>query len=98
MGKFLKPAPQRVLVELEKAADKIGSIYIPNADQQEKPKFAKVINVGVGDEHNPMLYNIGDMVMMGQYAGTEIELDFSGKVITYLVVNQMDIMGKIIEV
>lgn len=93
MRKFLKPAPQRVLVLVEEASEKVGSIFIPNPEQQEKPKFAEVIAVGTGSEDNPMLYKPGQRIIMGQFAGTEIELNDT----KYLVVNQMDIMGVIIE-
>lgn len=98
MKTFLKPAPQRVVALPDKAPDKVGAIYIPDSNQQEKPKMAEVVAVGSGDEHNPMLYEVGDKVMMGQFAGTEIELSFTGDTVTYLVLNQMDIMGKVIEV
>jgi len=51
----------------------IGGIIIPDT-AKEKPQIAEVIAVG-NDEDLQKIVKVGDKVLFGKYAGTEIELE-----------------------
>ncbi len=89
----IKPLQDRVLIEpLEEKEEKIGSIIIPDT-AKEKPQEGKVIAVGPGRQENgkliPLQVKVGDRVLYGKYAGTEIKKD--GK--EYLIVRESDILA-----
>ncbi len=91
----IKPLADRVLVEpIEQQEEKIGSIIIPDT-AKEKPQEGKVIAVGPGRQENgkviPLQVKVGDRVLYGKYAGTEIKKD--GK--EYLIVRESDILAVI---
>lgn len=91
----IKPLQDRVLIEpLEQKEEKIGSIIIPDT-AKEKPQEGKVIAVGPGRQENgkviPVQVKVGDRVLYGKYAGTEIKKD--GK--EYLIVRESDILAVI---
>jgi len=86
---MLKPIADRVLIEPVPAEVKTASgIIIPDT-AKEKPLKGKVIAVGPGKEDEKMTVKKDDMVLYGQYSGTEIKLD--GK--TYLIMRESDIYG-----
>jgi chaperonin GroES len=72
----------------------VGSIIIPDT-AKEKPQEGKVIAVGPGRQENgkvvPLQVKVGDRVLYGKYAGTEIKKD--GK--EYLIVRESDILAVI---
>ena len=85
------PLADRVLIEPKEAEVKTASgIYIPDT-AKEKPQRGKVIAVGIGAKDITMEVKVGDEVLYGKYAGTEITLD--GK--DYLVMKQSDIFGRL---
>ena len=85
------PLADRVLVEPKEAEEKTASgIYIPDT-AKEKPQRGKVVAVGIGAKDITMEVKVGDEVLYGKYAGTEITLD--GK--DYLVMKQSDIFGRL---
>jgi chaperonin GroES len=51
----------------------VGGIIIPDT-AKEKPQIAEVIAVG-NDEDLQKIVKVGDKVLFGKYAGTEIELE-----------------------
>jgi len=71
----LKPIEDRVVVKIKTASEekKIGGIIIPDT-AKEKPQMAEVIAVGT-DEELQKIVKVGDMVLYGKYAGTEVEID-----------------------
>lgn len=70
----LKPIEDHVVVKTETVQEKkVGGIIIPDT-AKEKPQMAEVIAVGT-DEDLQKIVKVGDMVLYGKYAGTEIELD-----------------------
>lgn len=71
----LRPIEDRVVVRTNTAAQEktIGGIIIPDT-AKEKPQMAEIIAVGT-DEDLLKIVKIGDKVLYGKYAGTEIELD-----------------------
>ena len=91
MAVNLKPLADRVLIEPKEAEAKTASgIYIPDT-AKEKPQSGKVIAVGSGKKDEPMELNVGDNVLYGKYAGTEVTVD--GK--DYLIMRQSDILAVI---
>jgi len=91
----IKPLADRVLIEpIEQQEEKIGSIIIPDT-AKEKPQEGKVIAVGPGRQEDgkvvPLQVKVGDRVLYGKYAGTEIKKD--GK--EYLIVRESDILAVI---
>ncbi len=86
----IKPLQDRVLVKAAKAEQKTsGGIIIPDT-AQEKPQEGKVVAVGGGKQDEPMELKVGDKVMYGKYAGTEI--NYNGE--DYLIMRQSDIIAK----
>jgi chaperonin GroES len=85
----LKPLADRVIVEVAAAEEKTASgIIIPDT-AKEKPQKGKVVAVGGGKKDEPMTVKVGDSVLYGKYAGTEITVD--GK--EYLIMRESDIFA-----
>jgi chaperonin GroES len=87
----IKPLADRVLVEPMEAEEKTASgIYIPDT-AKEKPQKGTVRAAGPGTKDITMEVKLGDVVLYGKYAGTEISFD--GK--DYLMMKQSDILAVI---
>jgi chaperonin GroES len=87
----IKPLADRVLVEPMAAEEKTASgIIIPDT-AKEKPSKGKVMAIGNGTKDEVMQVKVGDVVLYGKYAGSEITID--GK--DYLMMRQTDIMAVI---
>ena len=83
----VKPLADRVLIEPNPAEEKTaGGLFIPDT-AKEKPLAGKVIAVGPGTSE--MEVKVGDQVLYGKYAGTEITID--GK--DLLIMKQGDILA-----
>jgi chaperonin GroES len=83
----IKPLADRVLVEAAAAETKTaGGIIIPDS-AKEKPQKGKVVAVGAGKKDEPLTVKVGDTVLYGKYAGTELQVD--GK--EYLIMKESDI-------
>ena len=86
---MIKPLADRVLVKPKEAETKTASgLYIPDT-AKEKPQEGKVIAAGPGKKDEPMEVKVGDEVIYGKYAGTEVTVE--GK--KYLIVKQSDILA-----
>ena len=86
---MIKPLADRVLIEPKEAETKTASgIYIPDT-AKEKPQQGKVLAAGPGKKDEPMEVKVGDQVLYGKYAGTEVTVE--GK--KYLIVKQSDILA-----
>ena len=71
----VKPLADRVLVEPAAAEQKTaGGIIIPDT-AKEKPQKGTVVAVGNGKKDEPLTVKVGDLVLYGKYAGTEINVD-----------------------
>jgi chaperonin GroES len=71
----VKPLADRVLVEPAAAETKTaGGIIIPDT-AKEKPQRGKIVAVGNGKPDEPMTVKVGDSVLYGKYAGTELQID-----------------------
>ena len=91
MSVNLTPLADRVLVEAAAAEEKTASgIIIPDT-AKEKPQRGVVVAVGEGKKDEPVTVKVGDNVIYGQYAGTEIKIE--GK--DYLIMRESDIFGVI---
>ena len=87
----IKPLADRVLVEPAAAEEKTASgIIIPDS-AKEKPQKGAVVAVGTGKKDEPITVKVGDQVLYGKYAGTEITVE--GK--EYLIMRESDIFAVI---
>ena len=86
---MIRPLADRVLVEPKEAETKTaGGLYIPDT-AKEKPQQGTVIAAGPGKKDEPMEVKVGDLVLYGKYAGTEVTVDDK----KYLIVKQSDILA-----
>jgi chaperonin GroES len=89
MSVNFKPLADRVLVEPALAEQKTASgIIIPDT-AKEKPLRGIVVAAGSGKKDEPMSVKVGESILYGQYAGTEIKID--GK--NFLIMRESDIYG-----
>lgn len=85
----IKPLSDRVLIEPLPAETKTASgIFIPDT-AKEKPQKGIVVALGKGTKDHEMTVNVGDTVLYGKYAGTELKLE--GK--DYLMMREEDILA-----
>jgi len=85
----IKPLADRVVVQPLEAQEKtVSGIIIPDS-AKEKPQRGTVMAAGPGTKDEKMEVKVGDVVLYGKYAGTEINLD--GK--DYLIMKQTDILA-----
>jgi chaperonin GroES len=85
----IKPLEDRVLVEPMEAEERTASgIIIPDS-AKEKPQKGTIVAVGSGTKDIEMQVKVGDEVLYGKYAGTELSND--GK--DYLIMRQSDILA-----
>ena len=86
---MITPLADRVVVEPKEAETKTASgLYIPDT-AKEKPQQGTVIAVGPGTKDVEMEVKVGDVVLYGKYAGTEVS--FEDK--KYLIMKQSDILA-----
>lgn len=85
----IKPLADRVLVE-PLPAEKItaSGLFIPDS-AKEKQQKGTVIAIGNGLKDEPMTVKVGDTVLFGKYAGTELILDGND----YLIMRESDILA-----
>ena len=89
MNNMIKPLADRVVIEPQEAQTKTASgLFIPDT-AKEKPQQGTVVAVGPGKNDEPMELKVGDVVLYGKYAGTEVTLDDK----KYLIVKQSDILA-----
>lgn len=89
MDRKIQPLADRVLVEPAVAEEKTaGGIIIPDT-AKEKPQKGKVIATGKGTKDDPITVQVGDEVLYGKYAGTEISLSGAD----YIIMRESDIFA-----
>lgn len=87
----IKPLADRVLIEPMAAETKTASgLYIPDT-AKEKPQQGKVVAVGPGTKDEKVTLKVGDTVLYGKYAGTELKLEGN----EYLMMRESDILAVI---
>lgn len=75
----IRPLGNRVLIQRAKAQTTKGGILLPDA-AQEKPKEGVILAVGPGKMEEDgtltvLSVKVGDRVLFGSYAGTEVNSD-----------------------
>ncbi|ANW97067.1 co-chaperone GroES [Wenyingzhuangia fucanilytica] len=85
----IKPLADRVLVEPAPAETKTASGLIIPDSAKEKPLTGTVVAAGKGTKDEPITVKVGDTVLYGKYAGTE--LAYEGK--DYLIMRESDIFA-----
>ncbi|WP_111309216.1 co-chaperone GroES [Confluentibacter sediminis] len=89
MGLNIKPLADRVLIEPAAAETKTASGIIIPDNAKEKPQKGTVVATGKGTKDEPITVKVGDTVLYGKYAGTELKLE--GK--DYLIMRESDIFA-----
>ena len=85
----IRPLADRVLIKPAAAEEKtLGGIIIPDS-AKEKPLKGEIVAVGNVTKDEEMVVKVGDNVLYGKYAGTEIELDSE----KYLIMRQADVLA-----
>jgi chaperonin GroES len=90
----VKPLHDRVLIKrIEMKEQKRGGIIIPDT-AKEKPMEGKVIAVGSGrlekdGKRTPLEVKVGDTVLFGKYAGTEIKIDE----VEHVILREDEVLG-----
>jgi chaperonin GroES len=74
----IKPLGTRVAIELEKAADKIGSLYLPESAKQQTNR-GTIVAVGPGAHVDgkfvPVTLKVGQKVLLPAYGGQVVKLN-----------------------
>ena len=85
----IAPLADRVIIQQAEAETTTASgIIIPDT-AQEKPQKGTVIAVGKGTKDNPMTVKVGDNILYGRYAGTELKYNGSD----YMIMKESDILA-----
>jgi chaperonin GroES len=91
----LKPLGDKVVIKMVETEETTKSGIILTGSAKEKPQMAEVVAVGPGGvidgKEVKMEVVVGDKVIAGKYAGTEIKLDD----VEYIVLRQADILAKV---
>ena len=85
----IKPLSDRVLIQHNPAEEKTAAGLIIPDTAKEKPLAGKVVAVGPGTSEVKMEVKVGDQVLYGKYAGTEVTVEGE----TYLIMRQSDIFA-----
>ena len=89
MSISIKPLADRVIVAPAAAEEKPKSgIIIPDT-AKEKPQRGVVIAAGPGKKDEPVTVKVGDTVLYGKYAGTELQIEGGD----YLIMRESDILA-----
>lgn len=89
-----KPSQDRILIRRIEAEEEFrGGIVIPDT-AKEKPQEGEIVAVGPGKtldsgQLQPVSFNVGDRVLFGKYAGTEVTLDDE----EYVIMREDEILG-----
>ncbi len=90
----LRPLQDRILVKrVEEETKTAGGIFIPET-AKEKPQRGEIIAVGNGKKTEdgkviPIDLKVGEKVLFGKYAGTEIKIEGE----EFLIMREDDILG-----
>ena len=93
-GVQVRPLGDRVLLRRLEASEEVrGGIIIPDT-AKEKPMEAEVVAIGEGKRRDdgsraPFEVSVGDTVLIGKYAGTEIKFDGE----EYQILKEDEILG-----
>ncbi|MBK5209182.1 MAG: co-chaperone GroES [Flavobacteriaceae bacterium] len=85
----IKPLADRVLVKPLPAEKTTASGLIIPDSAKEKQQKGTIIAIGKGLKDEPMTVKVGDTILFGKYAGTELILDGND----YLIMRESDILA-----
>ena len=91
----IRPLHDRVVIKrIEEERTSAGGIVIPDTANSEKPTRGEIFAVGTGaiakdGQIRPLAVKVGDKVLFGKYAGTEIKIDGQ----EYTVMREEDILA-----
>ena len=85
----LVPLGDRVVIKAVLAEETTKSGIVLPGQAKEKPQQGTILAVGPGKKDEPMELKVGDVVLYGKYAGTEITVE--GK--NYLIMKQSDVLA-----
>ena len=78
-----------MVLEPKEAETRTASgLYIPD-NAKEKPQQGTIVAVGPGKNDEPMELSVGDVVLYGKFAGTEISIEDK----KYLILRQSDVLA-----
>ena len=90
----LRPLQDRIIVKrVEEETKTAGGLFIPET-AKEKPQRGEIVAVGNGKKTEdgkvlPLDVKVGDVVLFGKYAGTEIKVDG----VDFLMMREDDILA-----
>ena len=85
----IKPLADRVVIApLAAETTTASGIIIPD-NAQEKPQKGSVFACGKGTKDDPITVKVGDNILYGKYAGTELK--YEGE--DYLIMRESDILA-----
>ena len=90
----IRPLQDRVIVQrVDEEETTKGGIIIPDT-AKEKPQEGKIIAVGKGKVNDdgkvmPLDVKVGDKILFGKYAGSEVKIDGED----YIIMREDDILG-----
>ena len=90
----VRPLHDRLLVQRNESATQTkGGLYLPETSK-EKPVEGTVLAIGAGrvtedGKTLPLQVKVGDCIVFGKYAGTEIKLDGEDR----LILREDDVLG-----
>lgn len=85
----IQPLGERVLIEPLAAETKTAAGIIIPDNAKEKPSKGKVLATGKTSDGKELTVKVGDTVLYGKYAGTEVELEGTH----YLIMQESDILA-----
>ena len=92
----IRPLQDRLIVKRVAEENKTkGGIIIPDT-AKEKPSRGKIVAVGPGKlldsgERAPLTVKVGNLVIYGKYAGTEVKIEGED----HLILREEDVLGVI---
>ena len=89
----LKPLADRVVLKQTKAEEKTKGGIILATTNKEKPAIYEVVAAGPGTKDVTMTVKVGDKVVVGKFAGSELKLDGED----YKFVKQDDILAVVVD-
>lgn len=90
----LRPLQDRIIVKrVEEETKTAGGLFIPET-AKEKPQRGEIVAAGNGKKTEdgkvlPLDVKVGDVVLFGKYAGTEVKVDGND----YLMMREDDILA-----
>lgn len=86
----IKPSAEQIFAKPEEVEEQTASGFYINKNTVEKPKTAKVINVGSKVKE----YQANDIIVYKAYAPTDVKVNGED----FILVAEEDVLGKLVEV